>query len=60
MNINTFIFPLLSEIPDKVSKIEGVNITNLSDGIFLASGPINLIREIVPELQVKIQDGNNI
>ena len=59
-NIDNFLIVTSDDIKDKVSKIKGAHINNLSKGDFLISGPINLIIDYFPELQVRIQNGNTV
>jgi hypothetical protein len=59
-NIDNFLIVTSDDIKDKVSKIKGAHINNLSKGEFLVSGPINLIIDYFPELQVRIQNRNTV
>jgi uncharacterized membrane protein len=57
-NINNLVIPLLSDDRDKVSRVKGISIKSLSTDIFIASGSVELIRKIYPELKVRLQDNN--
>jgi hypothetical protein len=52
-DIRNFVVPTFTDMRDKVSRIEGASIKRLSSGMFIASGPLPLVQENVPELMLK-------
>lgn len=54
-NIKGFVAITISDDKDKVTGIDGINIKKLPETeIYIASGPISLIKEIYPELGIKL------
>jgi len=53
-----FIIPTFFDIQEKVSQIKGTNMQQLSMGMVIASGPIDLIRVIFPQLRIKADNTN--
>lgn len=56
-NIDNFLTILIADDRNKVLGIKGLNIKNLkSTNIYIASGPLVLIREVYPELKVRFHN----
>jgi hypothetical protein len=55
-NFKNFMVPTFSDVRDRVSKTRGASITTLSNGIFIATGHFDLIKEFFPGLKIIIQN----
>jgi hypothetical protein len=53
---NNVIVPMFSDVRDRVSKTRGESITTLSNGILIASGHFDMIKESFPELKIDVQN----